>query len=135
MQFCGDFHLWDVYDVDWIYRRYYELVFQLVKSGLFTQLAHPDTIKMFNYYPSYDLTSTYYALADLLNTYHMKAENNTGCYYRYHHQDMGLSDTLLAIFKECGVSLITASDAHYPQDVGTNIKDIWNKTMEKSNNN
>ena len=43
--------LWNKYDVDDIYKRYYELVFDLVKSDLFTQLAHPDTIKMFNYYP------------------------------------------------------------------------------------
>ena len=35
--------LWDKYNVDDIYHRYYELIFDLVKSGLFTQLAHPDT--------------------------------------------------------------------------------------------
>ncbi len=123
-------YLWDVFDVDHIYRRYYGLVFQLVKSNLFTQLAHPDTIKMFNYYPTYDLKETYIELAELLNQHHMKAENNTGCYYRYHHKDMGLSDELLDILKEYGVHLITCSDAHQPTDVGNCIKEIWNKTFD-----
>lgn len=123
-------YLWDVFDADHIYQRYYELVFQLVQSGLFTQLAHPDTIKMFNYYPSYDLKETYIELAILLNKHNMKAENNTGCYYRYHHKDMGLSDELLAVLKKYGVNMITCSDAHYPSDVGNCIKEIWKKTFE-----
>ena len=63
MNFSKDI-LWNKFDVDDIYRDYYELIFSLVKSDLFTQLAHPDTIKMFNYYPTYDLTPTYHQLAD-----------------------------------------------------------------------
>lgn len=122
--------LWDKYEVNEIYERYYDLIFALVKSDLFTQLAHPDTIKMFNYYPSYDLIPTYHQLAELLVEHHVKAENNTGCYYRYNHQDMGLSDELLKIFKEHGVEMITASDAHQPSHVGTNIIDIYEKTMQ-----
>lgn len=121
--------LWSKYDVDYIYKRYYELVFNLVESDLFTQLAHPDTIKLFNYYPSYDLKPTYHKLAELLNDHHMKAENNTGCFYRYHHEDKGLSDELLAIFREHHVRMICASDAHKPSDVGTCIKEVWKKTM------
>lgn len=121
--------LWEKYDVNHIYKRYYELVFDLVESDLFTQLAHPDTIKLFNYYPSYDLIPTYHALAKLLVEHHVKAENNTGCYYRYHHKDIGLSEELLNIFKDYGVTMITASDAHLPSHVGTNIKDVYEKTM------
>ena len=123
--------LWKKYPVDDIYRRYYEIMFDLVKSDLFSQLAHPDTIKMFNYYPSYDLTDTYNELAQLLNKHHMKAENNVGCYYRYHHKDKGLSEELLKIFKDNNCELITVSDAHYPKDVGNYIKDVWDITMNK----
>ena len=75
MNFSKDI-LWNKFDVDDIYRDYYELIFSLVKSDLFTQLAHPDTIKMFNYYPTYDLTPTYHQLADLLVEHNVKAENN-----------------------------------------------------------
>ena len=105
---------WLMVNVDDIYHRYYELIFDLVKSGLFTQLAHPDTIKMFNYYPTYDLKPTYHELAKLLVKHHVKGECNTGCYYRYHHPD-----------KEHPLHIITASDAHKPADVGTCIKDIY----------
>ena len=121
--------LWSRYDANYIYSRYYETMFDLVESELFTQLGHPDTIKMFNIYPTYDLTSTYHKLADELNKHHMKVENNVGCHYRYLHEDIGLSDQLLNIFKEHKCNLITVSDAHYPKDVGNFIKDIWEKTM------
>lgn len=117
-------YLWEKYDVNHIYKRYYELVFDLVASDLFTQLAHPDTIKMFNYYPIYDLTDTYIQLAQLLNSHHMKAENNTGCYYRYNHKDKGLSQELLSIFQQYHVAIITASDAHKPSDVASYISEI-----------
>ena len=122
--------LWEKQEVNTIYRRYYELVMDLIESDLFTQLAHPDTIKLFNYYPDYDLTPTYHKMAKLLNLHHMKAENNTGCFYRYHHNDRGLSNELLAIVKKHNVQMITASDAHKPSDVGTCIKEIWDKTMK-----
>lgn len=119
--------LWNKFDVNHIYKRYYELVFQLVESDLFTQLAHPDTIKLFEIYPTYDLKPTYEKLSQLLNEHHMKAENNVGCYYRYNHPDIGLSDELLEIFKKNHVELITASDAHKPRDVGSYIKEAEKK--------
>ena len=122
MSFSKDI-LWNKYDANDIYKRYYELIFQLIESQLFTQLAHPDTIKLFQIYPTYDLKPTYQKMAELLKAHHMKAENNVGCYYRYHHPDMGLSQELLQIFKENGVELIYASDAHQPQDVGNYIRE------------
>ena len=121
--------LWKKYSVDEIYKRYYECIFSLIESDLFTQLAHPDTIKLFGYYPTYDMLPTYEKMAELLNTHHMKAENNVGCYYRYHTKDIGLSDELLEILKKNHVPMITASDAHHPMDVGRNIPDVYEKTM------
>lgn len=122
--------LWEQYDVDHIYKRYYELVFDLIDSNLYTQLAHPDTIKLFDYYPTYDLTSTYTRMAKLLNEHNMKCENNTGCHYRYGHKDVGLSPELLKILRDYNVKMITASDAHHPDDVGTDIPEIWEATMK-----
>ncbi len=122
--------LWEVYDTNTIYQRYYELLFDCVQSDLFTQLAHPDTIKLFNYYPDYDLQETYEKLACLLNEHQVKAENNTGCYYRYQHKDMGLSEQLLTTLKKHKVAMICASDAHKPEDVGRHIADIYKQTMQ-----
>ncbi len=36
-----------------------------MESNLFTQVAHPDTIKLFDIYHFYDLTETYNKVADL----------------------------------------------------------------------
>ena len=115
--------LWDRYSADHIYERYYELLKCCIRSSLFTQLAHPDTIKLFQIYPDYDLTKTYEEVAKLLNEYHMKAECNTGCHYRYGHPDIGLSDEFLKILKDSEVEIITASDAHHPEDVGKFIRE------------
>ena len=119
--------LWDVYDHDYIYKRYYEIMEQMITSDLFTQIGHPDTIKLFNIYPSYDLTPTYIKIAKLAKQHDVYMENNTGCYYRYKHKDMGLSDEFLAILKEYGCKIMTASDAHVPEHVGMYIKEITNK--------
>ncbi|MEG0314478.1 MAG: histidinol-phosphatase HisJ family protein [Erysipelotrichaceae bacterium] len=119
--------LWNKFSADHIYKRYYEIMEELIKSDLFTQVGHPDTLKLFQIYPSYDLKPTYHHIAKLMKEHNVLAENNTGCYYRYNHPDMGLSNEFLNILKEEGVKIITASDAHHPLDVGTNIADITNK--------
>lgn len=110
--------LWDKQEADAIYRRYYELIEKLICSNLFTQVGHPDTIKLFDIYPSYDLTPTYERLADLAKQHHVAMENNTGCHYRYHTKDIGLSDAFLRILVEHDTPIITASDAHIPEHVG-----------------
>lgn len=121
--------LWHKYNVDDIYREYFNNSYKLVESDLFTQIGHPDTIKMFNIYPSYDLTDSFEKLAELCHKHNILVENNVGCYYRYHHKDMGLNDDVLKIFKKHQCKMITVSDAHYPKDVGSYIKDVWQKTM------
>ncbi len=69
-------------------------------------------------------------MAELLKQHHMKAENNVGCYYRYNHPDLGLSDELLRIFKDNDIPLIYASDAHKPQDVGNFIQEAMQRMNE-----
>ena len=115
--------LWDRFSADDIYREYYAAVMNCVESGLFDRLAHPDTIKMNNIYPDYDLTDTYVQLAKALKRNSMAAECNTGVHYRYGHKDIGLSDELLEILKNEKVEIITASDAHKPEEVGSFIRE------------
>lgn len=126
--------LWDKFDTNQIYKRYYELVMDLIESDLFSQLAHPDTIKLFNYYPTYDLKDAYNLMAKKLNEHHMLAECNTGCYYRYNHKDLGLSDELLEILLKNNVEIITASDAHHPNDVGSYIKQANQRVLNYKDN-
>lgn len=110
--------LWEKRDSKEIYQDYFELIKKAIKSGLFTQIGHPDVIKMYNYDPGYDLTKEYKELAELAKEYNVKMEDNTGAHYRYHHQDVGLNDTFRKILQDKDVTIITASDAHYPYHVG-----------------
>ena len=121
MPFSKDL-LWNKYEHDEVYKRYYEEVLALIRSSLFTRLGHPDQIKLFQYDVSYDLSQTYESIAAALYEQGMYGENNSGIHYRYHHPDVGLNTELLNTFKKHGVKLIAASDAHHPQDVGTDIK-------------
>ena len=122
--------LWDVQEADAIYQRYYTLLEQVITSGLFTQVAHPDTIKLFNIYPSYDLYPTFERLAKLATAHHVKMENNTGCHYRYHTEDIGLSDAFITALVKEDASIITASDAHYPDHVGNYIREATQRMEE-----
>ena len=122
--------LWDKYPINDIYLEYYQRCVDCVESGLFCQLGHPDTIKMFeDYKPTIDLIPLYEKLAKSLVKCGVKGENNVGCYYRYGNKDKGLSDEILSVFLKNGVEIITASDAHKPSDVGRYIADVHNKTV------
>ena len=123
--------LWKRFPIDYIYEKYFEESYALVRSGLFTQIGHPDTIKMWGLYPSFDVLPFYEKLSVLCKEYGVRPENNTGCYYRYHHPDMGLAEDVLKVFKKHGCDMITVSDAHVPEDVGNYIADIHETTMGK----
>lgn len=109
---------WLIQDVDSIYLRYYELMLQLVKSKIFDVLAHPDSIKCFNYYPTLDLSDQYKELSLALKDGKMKVEFSNGLFINYQHEELGLNRDLLKVFLENEVELVTASDAHRPEDVG-----------------
>ena len=122
--------LWDILDTDEIYRRYYQIMEDMIKSDLFTQIAHPDQIKLFHYEPHYDLKPTYRRIAALACEHHVSMESNTGIHYRYQHEDLGTNLTFLTILKQAGVNIITASDAHQPVFVGSYIKEMT-KVLEE----
>ncbi|MDP4091732.1 MAG: PHP domain-containing protein [Bacillota bacterium] len=115
---------WEGRDIDATYRRYYEIMKNLIKSGLFSTLAHPDSIKCFGHLPTCDLKGTYCELADLLNKYQMSAEQSAGLFINYGCRELGMNPDMLGTFKKKGVRLITVSDAHQPEDVGKFIKEL-----------
>jgi len=117
--------IWKTVDVNETYRRYYEIMCELCESGLFTGLAHPDSIKCFGYKPACDMTASYNELATLLRKYSMYAENSGGLRLNYGSGlELGLNKQLLEIFKHNGVTIYTASDAHKQSDVGANICEL-----------
>ncbi len=116
--------LWNGIDVDKLYKRYYELMLQLIDSRLFTGLAHPDSVKCFKYFPSFDLTPIYELLAKALRNNNMYAEQSGGLALNYGYPTLGMNDKMLNIFKQRGVTMLTASDAHRPEDVGANLSEM-----------
>ncbi|MBR6664550.1 MAG: histidinol phosphate phosphatase [Lachnospiraceae bacterium] len=121
----GQKELWESKNVDEVYKRYYDIMFQLCESGLFGGLAHPDSIKCFGYKPNIDLTDCYQKLAELLNKHGMYAENSGGLRLNYSpNLELGLNPQLLSILRKNNVQIETASDAHKQRDVGANIRDL-----------
>lgn len=117
--------IWAIVNVDEKYKRYYNIMCELCDSGLFSGLAHPDSIKCFNYLPSCDLTETYHKLACATNRNNMYAENSGGLRLNYDPDlELGLNQKLLRIFKENNVNILTASDAHKQSDTGANILEL-----------
>lgn len=115
---------WDEKTTNHIYRRYYEIMEELIQTGIFTGLAHPDSIKCFNFHPTYDLLETYMRLAELLNKKDMYAEQSGGLTLNYGYFELGLNPLMRSVLKEKNVKMITASDAHSPEHVGMNIMEL-----------
>ncbi|MGN0507501.1 MAG: PHP domain-containing protein [Lachnospiraceae bacterium] len=123
----GQKELWKSKNVEEVYKRYYEIMFRLCESGLFTGLAHPDSIKCFGYKPDIDLTEYYEKLAVLLNKHGMYAENSGGLRLNYSPNiELGLNSQLLSVLRKNNVQIETASDAHRQIDVGVNIPELEN---------
>jgi len=108
---------WDGVDVDDAYNRFFEMSVNLANSGVFSVLAHPDSIKVAGHSPSFPLTAHYEKLAAALAKNDMYAEQNSGV-SRRSSAEWGMDKEFIDILKRHGVKIITASDAHYPDDVG-----------------
>ena len=115
---------WNNIDTEQIYSNYYQLMLRLVKSGLFSGVAHPDSIKCFHHYSTQDLTDTYRLLADELKAHDMYAEQSGGLALNYGFEELGMNPTMLHIFKSKNVAIRCASDAHKPEDVGANVAQL-----------
>jgi histidinol-phosphatase (PHP family) len=114
---------WKEKDVDAVYRRYYEIMKEMIGSGLFDIIAHPDSLKCFGYHPTADLRQTYREIGRLARQYQVKMEFNNGLHINYSYPEIGLNPVMLACFQAESVTMITASDAHHPQDVGVYIRE------------
>jgi histidinol-phosphatase (PHP family) len=119
---------WDGTDVDKCYRRYFETSVELVESRLFDGIAHPDCIKLFGHKPSFSLLLYYEKLAVALHDNGMYAEQSSGIHRRA-DAEIGMNRDMVAAMKSHNVRIVTASDAHCPEDVGLYLKEaeelIW----------
>ena len=77
--------------------------------------------KCFGHYPSYALAGTYTTLAVKAAEFGIAFEHNTGLHHRLNLPRLGLEPQFLETLVAHRVEIITASDAHRPEDVGLHI--------------
>ena len=115
--------LWEGKDVDKVYKRFYETTYDLIKSNIFDHLAHPDAIKIYGYYPSFDLKPYYENVAKLLSENNMTTENNSG-FFRYGFTNYGLDEEFYKTLKKHNVTIYKSSDAHKCSFIGAKFSEL-----------
>lgn len=113
-------------DINKLYDRYYSIMIKLVKSNLFSGLAHPNSLQCFGAYPPKNYSDYYKKLAYELHKRSMYVEESGGLAMSYNDPQIGMNEDMIKAMKENQVTILTASDAHYPCNVGRNIKRMQN---------
>lgn len=112
------------YDLNSLYQRYYNLMRTLVKSKLFTGLAHPNSLQCFGAYSVNNYDVEYNELAAALKENHMYIEESSGLAINYCDSRLGMNKEMLKAMQKNDVRILTASDAHVPQNVGRLIREM-----------
>ena len=121
----GENEEWNGIDVDWAYSCYFHAARELADCGIYDGITHPDLLKLFGHKPSFSLAAHYDRLAAALAAGGMYAEQSGGAHRRYPDTcGSGMEAGLLAAMKRRGVRILTASDAHCPEDVGFYVKEM-----------
>ncbi|HIY61554.1 MAG TPA: hypothetical protein H9831_12890 [Candidatus Eisenbergiella pullistercoris] len=106
------------YDLRKLYSRYYELLWKLAASGLFSGMAHPNSLQCFGAYPPGDYREAYQKLAEECRKKRMYVECSSGLAINYGDSQVGMNPQMLRAMLKNGVPVFTASDAHIPENVG-----------------
>ena len=112
------------YDLDKLYNRYYGLMYELVHSNLFSGLAHPNSLQCFGAYPIGNYDAEYKRIAKELKKNNMYIEESSGLAINYGNTELGMNVNMLRAMIQQNVQILTASDAHVPQDVGKYISEM-----------
>jgi histidinol-phosphatase (PHP family) len=105
------------WDLMALYRRYFGLVCDAARSGLFDIMAHLDLAKKFGFRPAEDLTDLYAAVSAELATAGVCIEVSSGG-LRYEAAEVYPAPVLLRACRTAGVPIVFGSDAHKPEHVG-----------------
>lgn len=116
--------LWNKYNADFLYRRYYEMMNALLTSHIFHGVSGFDNIKILGIKPHFNMKHTYHKMAMLMAEHHIYVEDDTSVHYRYGHPDHGLNEEFLSVCEELGVEIKAASNAHTWQEVAKEFKEI-----------
>ena len=108
-------------NIDELYKQYFELEIAAIKSELFNIIGHPDALKLCGINPTIDLYDYYDALVNEASIYNVSLDMNSGLYYRYGVNHLGMDTQLIKLAKLYDASLVPSSDAHKYSDLGNHM--------------
>lgn len=111
---------WSRRDVDQAWRDYFDLWMLAASSGLFDVMAHPDLVKKFGHFPSFDPGELFGECARVAADAGVKIEVSTAG-LRKPVGEVYPGHELLSAFRSTGVVATVGSDAHAPEEVGYRI--------------
>ena len=110
--------IWERYDVETVWRRYFGAVRDASASGMFDVMAHPDLVKVFGRRPAASLVEAEFrATAEAFASAGVAVEINTAG-LRKPVAELYPDLLLLQLLRQAGVPLSLGSDAHVVDDVG-----------------
>jgi histidinol-phosphatase (PHP family) len=111
---------WSSRDVDQAWREYFRLWMDAANTGLFDVMAHPDLVKKFGHFPSFEPDELFSECARTAADVGVKIEVSTAG-LRKPVGEMYPGRQLLSAFRSAGVVATVGSDAHAPDEVGYRI--------------
>ena len=104
-------------DIDHIWQRYFDLVEEMAKSGLFDIVGHFDLIKVFKYMPKREITQIAANALSAIKEADMVLEINVAGYRKPCAEPYPSPKLLKAAF-DLNIPITFGSDAHKPEQVG-----------------
>lgn len=109
---------WKNHNLRDIYEEYTREVEKLAESKNYDILGHPFNIRLFKYFPDFDVTNYLERVAAALKKSDMAVDVNTGTKYRYPVKEISPYADFMKIAAAYELPIIISSDAHQPEDCG-----------------
>lgn len=121
---------WDEVGADYLWRRYFEVWCEAATSQVpFTVMSHPDLIKKYGFYPSFNPYSLYQQAAEAAQAGHRMIEVNTSG-VTYSCAEMFPNIDFLREFCRAGVPCTIGTDSHKPEALDLGIRDAYRLLYE-----
>lgn len=108
---------WRELDVDAMYARYFQVLGQAARSGLFDTIGHPDVIKVFGFRPAVRPDEMWQAFLQVAKAAGVALEVSAAGWHKP-VGEMYPAPAWLPSIKAAGIPITLASDAHDPEDAG-----------------
>lgn len=123
-------HRWDDMGVDDVWRRYFQIWCEATVSNMpFHVMSHPDLVKKFGYWPSFDPSSLYQEAAEAAASAGRMIEVNTSG-TSYPCAEFFPGPQLLREFYRAGVPCTVGTDAHAVRNVNRGITEAYRYMYE-----